>query len=563
MELIYPENLRKIFTNREHELNLLEYFKTQHQRGNTQHSVLFGLRRIGKTLLLKEFIRKTLSSQKDIIPVYINLEEITSSPENFAVGYIGSHCFWYLTKGKANPEEFFKLNTLLTHTLGSKNQAVKETAQYLQRELGKAKVNRTDILRAAFHFPEQIALSTGKKLLIVLDEFQSLELLRNFQGAPNPVTIFRAHLERQSHCLYVLAGSAVSVLNRLVTDEQSPIFLQFQKVFLRPFISESSHKLAIKILPQARRNKDSLDQIYRLSTGNPFYIVQICQRLLQLKALHNLSISPEVVKQAFLIETLSSQGRIYDYCRYIYDTSLQRARGFGAIKSVLQLLADDDGLHLSEIARRMNVAPPTASEYLRWLLEIDLIVKCNKRYYFEDAVFKYWLIHSTNGIEVDSMPRHGDMWGLVKKLDESFQQASTELGVAIEGKIHQIVQALSGRKIESELFLDCPFKGKIVFPKFHTVKPYRSADNQVEIDLLAQNHATWAVEVKWRNKKADLREMKKFASNANSLAERLWFVSKSGFTKSAVEFAGTDQILLSDRLSIEQIASRAGVRFTK
>jgi AAA+ ATPase superfamily predicted ATPase len=563
MDIIYPQNLRKIFTNRDHELRFLQHLKAQHQQGNIQHSVLFGLRRIGKTLLLKEFIRQTLAQDKTVVPIYVDLEEITSSPENFAVGYVGSHCFWFLTRGNANPLEYLKLSSLFAQAMSSDIRIIKETVNYLHQELGRAKVNRTEILRTAFNFPEQLAQSCNKKLIVVLDEFQSLELLRNFQGVQDPIALFRAHLERQSACLYVLAGSAISVLNRLITDKQSPIFLQFQKLLLRPFKPEDSHKLAAKLLPQARRDKASLEQIHRLSMGNPFYIIQICQRLLQLEALHNMPISPDAVNQAFLIETLSSQGKIYDYCRYIYDTSLQRSKGYGALKSILQLLAEEEGLNLAEIARRLKVTPPTASEYLRWLVEVDLILERQKQYFFEDAVFKYWLIHSTKGIEVDYMPRSDDMWGLVKKLDESFQQASAELGVAIEGKIHQIMQSFVGQIIEPSLFLESPFKDKIVLPKFNAIQPYRSADNQVEIDLLARNHEAWAVEIKWQNKAVGLRELKKFAAHAQGLAAKRWFISKSGFTRSAVEFARSEQVLLSDRASIEAIANRVGVRFLK
>ncbi len=563
MDTIYPQNLQKLFTNRDYELRFLQHLKAQHRRGNMQHGVLFGLRRIGKTLLLKEFIRRTLAQDKSIVPVYVDMEEITSSPENFAVGYIGSHCFWFLTRGNANPAEYLKMSSLFALGMSSGNQTIKEFVGYLHQELGQARVNRTDLLRAAFDFPERLAQATKKKWVIVLDEFQSLQVLRNFKGVHDPIALFRAHLERQSACLYLLAGSAISALNRLVTDKQSPIFLQFQKLSLRSFKPEDSYQLSAKLLPRARRDKESQEQIHRLSQGNPFYILQICQRLLQLEMLHDMPLSPETVKQAFLIETLSSQGRIYDYCRYIYDISLERAKGFGALKSILHLLAEEEGLHLAEIARRMKVAPPTASEYLRALIEVDLIVERRKRYFFEDAVFKYWLLHSTKGIEVDLMPRSEDLWGLVKRLDESFQQASSELGMAIEGKIHQVMQAFAGQKIEAALFLQSPFKDKIGLPKFNAVRPYRSADNQMEIDLLAGNHETWAVEIKWRNKTADLREVKKFAANAKDLADKFWFISKSGFTNSAMAFAKSNQLLLSDRASIEAIANRVGVRLVK
>jgi len=563
MDLIYPKNLRKIFTNRDYELKLLQHLRTQHQQGNTQHSVLFGLRRIGKTLLLKEFIKRALKDDENIIPVYIDFEEITSSPENFAIGYIGSVCFWFLTRGAANPEDYLRLNSLFSLGMSSNNQIIRETVDYLHQELERTKVNRADLLRTAFNFPELLAQASQKKFVMILDEFQFIQLLQNYQGMPDPIALFRAHLERQDNSLYVLAGSAISVLNRLVTDKQSPIFLQFQKMMLRPFRKEDTFKLAIKLLPHIQHDTETLQHIHQFSLGNPFYISQICQRLLQMETLHKIAITPEAVKQAFLIETLSSQGKIFDYCRYIYDTSLQRAKGYGALKSILQLLAEDEGLNLAEIARRMKVTPPTASEYLRWLMEVDLILERKKSYYFEDAVFKYWLLHSTRGIEVDSMPHEDDAWGLVKKLDESFQQISSQLGLAIEGKIFQIMQSFDGQEIEKNLFLECPYKDKLILPNFKNIQPYRSPDNLIEIDLLAEDGEKWAVEIKWKNKATSLQELKKFLMNAKDLAEKLWFISKSGFTNAAIEFAKVNHILLSDQTSIEAIAKRLGVRFVR
>lgn len=290
-------------------------------------------------------------------------------------------------------------------------------------------------------------------------------------------------------------------------------------------------------------------------------IVPICQRLLQLQILYDLEISPEAVKQAFLIETLSNQGKIYDYCRYIYDTSLQRARGFGALKSILQLLAEEDGLPLAEIARRLKVTAPTASEYLRWLMEVDLIIKKNG--YFEDSVFKYWLQHTTKGIEVDSRPQVEDLWGLVKRLDESFQRTSSELGHAIEGKIYQVMNSFDNQLVKQNIFFEMPLGEEIVLPKFKKIFPYQSPDNLIEIDLLAEGDETWAVEIKWKNKSTILTELQQFYTKAKDLSDYHWFISRSGFSSAAINFARENNMILSDRASIEAIAERLGVRFVK
>jgi len=564
MDLIYPRNLRKLFTDRNYELKFLDYLSDQHEQGNTQHAVLFGLRRIGKTLLLKEFIRRTLKSSKNVIPVYIDFEEITSSPENFAVGYIGSIIFWLLTKGSKNPEDYLRLNSLFSIGMSAELPVIRETVNNLHQDLGRPKVNRAELLRMAFNFPEQLSQAIGKKFILILDEFQFIQFLRNYQNMPEPIALFRASLQRQSNLLYILAGSAISVMNKLVSQSQSPIFLQFQKLILRPFGQQDTKNLVHKLLPDLKHESDILHQIHRFSGGNPFYTIQICQRLLQLKALHQQIINIDTVKQAFLIETLSSQGKIYDYCRYIYDTSLQRSKGYGALKSILQIIADDEGINLAEIARRLKVTPPTASEYLRWLLEVDIIFEQDKGYYFLDPVFKYWLNHSTRGIEVDLFPQPREIWGLIKKLDESFQQTSKELGLAIEGKIYQVMRAFRNQKIDRNLFLYYPYEEeKFTLPTFTIVQPNQSIENKMEIDLIAENGEKWAVEIKWKNKTSGVPELRKFYLNSKDVADKFWFISKSGFSQSALEYARKNQIMLSDRASIEAIAERVGVRFAK
>lgn len=563
MELIYPKNIRAKFTNRDYELRLLNYLRMQHLSGNTQHVVLFGMRRIGKTLLLKEFILRCLEDDDKIISVYLDFEEITSSPEHFAIGYIGQVCFWFLTRGQENPEDYLTMNSLFAKGMASPEKVVRDAVDALHRELEKARTDRVGLLRNALSFPEQVALATGKKILAVIDEFQTVELLNNYKQTPDMIQLFRANLQRQSHVLYILAGSAISVITRLVSDQRSPLFLQFQKLPIKPFNPEDSYKFARKMVPEIGKNHEALEEIHRLSFGNPFYINQICQRLLQLKSLHDIPLSVASVKQAFIIETLSSQGRIYDFCRYIYDVSLQKAKGYGSLKSILRILSEEEGLSLTEIARQQKVTLPTASDYVRWLLEVDLVIEKNKRYYFADPVFRYWVTHATRGVEVDYLPRKEDIWELVKKLDERFQRVSTELGIAIEAKVLQIIQAFDGREVSGSLFYALSGDTRVVLPKFKNVQPYRSADNQIEIDLVAENAQKWGVEVKWRTKAVGKKELRAFEEKSRGVAEKLWVISKSGFTSAAVQFASTNKILLSDRISIEVLAEMLGVRFMK
>jgi DNA-binding MarR family transcriptional regulator len=98
-----------------------------------------------------------------------------------------------------------------------------------------------------------------------------------------------------------------------------------------------------------------------------------------------------------VVETLSTSGRIYDFRRYTYDLSLQQAAGYGSLKAVLQVLAAEEGLTAADVARQLRVTPATASDYLRWLREVDLLSLQEGRYYFRDPVLRYWVAHATQG----------------------------------------------------------------------------------------------------------------------------------------------------------------------
>ena len=83
MNYFYPQDQQILFTDRKKELDELNFYRRSLLNGTAEHIALFGLRRMGKTLLLKELIRRTLSDTPTILPVYLDFSAICSSPENF------------------------------------------------------------------------------------------------------------------------------------------------------------------------------------------------------------------------------------------------------------------------------------------------------------------------------------------------------------------------------------------------------------------------------------------------------------------------------------------------
>lgn len=67
MTTFYPSYLRELFTNRAHELSVLANVAEDLRGGHPRHVALFGLRRVGKTLLAQEQVVRLLA-RGDLAP---------------------------------------------------------------------------------------------------------------------------------------------------------------------------------------------------------------------------------------------------------------------------------------------------------------------------------------------------------------------------------------------------------------------------------------------------------------------------------------------------------------
>lgn len=426
MRYFYPQEQQELFTNREQELAELEYRREQLRQGRQEHTSLFGLRRIGKTLLLKELVRRTLLSEEArgggegaIIPVYIDFSHICSSPETFATGYVGWVCYWYLTRGQASPVSYLDIASLMGEVMLSGNREVADTVRRLAEALRAARPDRPSILRLAFEFPEALAQLANCKFMLIFDEFQEIETLSNFQDSQNVIALFRATMQTQSQVLYILSGSAITAMTGLIADHHSPLFVHFSQMPITPFTSQNTAILAAKLLG-VEPTEEVAQTIHRLTGGHPFYVTALSERLRRLVETGGWALDAEAVQRAFLIEALATTGRIYTFCRYVYDLSLQKARGYGSLKATLQVLATEEGLTSSQVARALRVTPGSARDYLQWLQDVDLVVERERAFFFQDPVMRYWVAHATRGVEVSLAATAEDLAELVAGLGRYF-----------------------------------------------------------------------------------------------------------------------------------------------
>jgi hypothetical protein len=78
-------------------------------------------------------------------------------------------------------------------------------------------------------------------------------------------------------------------------------------------------------------------------------------------------------------------------CRESYEFRLHRARGYGALKAILGILAANEPQNLTEISHHLRRTPGSTKDYLSWLEDVDLVTCRSKRYSYEDPLLRLYV----------------------------------------------------------------------------------------------------------------------------------------------------------------------------
>jgi hypothetical protein len=127
------------------------------------------------------------------------------------------------------------------------------------------------------------------------------------------------------------------------------------------------------------------DVVRLLSDGRPAYADAIAAMM------HAMGADGGGDPVSALTALLSPGGQIARRCEHSYEIRLHRARGYGALKAILDILSDDEPLTLTEVSRRLRRTPGSTKDYLTWLEDVDLVGSSQKRYRVRDPILRLWV----------------------------------------------------------------------------------------------------------------------------------------------------------------------------
>ncbi len=258
---------------------------------------------------------------------------------------------------------------------------------------------------AALAFLDTARASGNAPATFLLDEFLELRTFESFPGLRSVLRDLVGALASSGN-RFVLTSRYVARAHRLLRDAPS----QFEIIHVAPLTAAEVRAT----LPEAsgtRSGPGSLEEeddrahdefarlVQAIADGRPMYARMIAEAALEM--------SPRGAADpvSALSALLGQGGTLAAACRFCYELRLHRARGYGALKAILEVLAQEEPLTLTEIALRLRRTPGSTKDYLSWLEDVDLLVSRQKRYSFSDPMLRLWVrlhCHSTPPTEEDT-----------------------------------------------------------------------------------------------------------------------------------------------------------------
>jgi hypothetical protein len=222
--------------------------------------------------------------------------------------------------------------------------------------------------------------ANGRTATILLDEVLELRTFESFPGLRHVLReLLQALAESGNH--FVLSSRYVARAHRLLRDGSA----RFEVIHLPALTRTEVAGMLPAMGSAAIEDREFLSRtIQALADGRAAYVRAIGEATSAMSERGGDPISA-------LTALLTSDGGLTAWCGYRYELRLHRARGYGALKAILEILAEVEPLTLTEIAQRLQRTPGSTKDYLSWLEDVDLVVSRQKRYSFADPLLRLWV----------------------------------------------------------------------------------------------------------------------------------------------------------------------------
>lgn len=352
------------FCNRISELSELK-----NDANNGINILLYAPRRFGKTSLLKK-LQESIKKDTNTKVIFFDWMSISSVDEFLDKYFHAIASSLESTSDKVMKlfKEILQIRPSITMKISNSND-INYGISFTKKELD---ASFEDII----NLPFQYAQKSGKKVVVVFDEFQEAE---QFGIEKKLRSLIQTHGGDVS---YIFSGSKKSILNAMFSDKNRAFYKSVKRLIIKEISLKEWETFAQKKFTKTDKEISTkhIKTIFDITNGFPYYMQQLLYHVWEEC---EQSVDEQMIQKALnlMLE------REYDLYAYIYSSLTPNQK----ITLKYITLFDGKSLYSNENLSETSLSASTLKSTLESLLKKDICDRVDDRYYLVDPFMKYWL----------------------------------------------------------------------------------------------------------------------------------------------------------------------------
>jgi hypothetical protein len=258
------------------------------------------------------------------------------------------------------------------------HRAILDQSPFVAAGTSAAPADARHAFDALLAFLMNARMPDGRPATFLLDEVLEIRTFESFPGLRTALAEL-ARAVAHSANRFVLATRFASRAGRWVAVAPE----RFEVIPVAPLPIEDVRESLGGV--RVEDADDVAHAVHTLVGGQPGYVRALVAQMAAMRA------SGATDPISALAASMSPDGEVGFRCRFSYELRLHRARGYGALKAIVEVLAGEEPLTLTAISQRIGRTPGSTKDYLSWLLDVDLVTCVRKRYRLADPLLRLWV----------------------------------------------------------------------------------------------------------------------------------------------------------------------------
>ena len=335
------------------------------------NTMLISPRRWGKSSLVKEAMKELVEERPDVRVCFLDVFTVRSEEEFYQL------FAKEVIKATSNSWETWISNaTEFLKTLSPKiSIGVDPMTDFsIGLEYHRVKENERELLE----LPEKIACSKGIKIIVCIDEFQSLAGLKNYGHLEGEMRSVWQHYQKVSYCLY---GSKRHMMIEIFNSSSKPFYRFGQLMFLRKIDETEWIKFIMNSFQRTGKEISTEDAglIVEKVKSHSWYVQQLSHFVWSAT---RKAVTVEIVDKAFSQIVNTNLPLYVAECEALSITQLNLLIAIAKGESILT--------GATTMSKYKLGTPQNVSKNKIVLEQKDILDKTVEGFYFLDPVFEFW-----------------------------------------------------------------------------------------------------------------------------------------------------------------------------